>query len=160
MRLPQKMCLTRKKCFTRSINLLKKVSPVKNASPPKKLFHPKSVSSRKSSTPKNGSCPKTVSSRKKSASPEKMFYMKNLTNPKKFLRECNIYVKIPIFLTSENFGKFLRWKSICTSFPFPVIVSSLKKAFPPKNVSPPKKCFTWKIWLTRKKCLRGCNIYV
>ena len=45
----------------------------------------------------------------------KMFYLKNLTNPKKFLRECNIYVKISNFLTSGNFGKFLRSKSMCSS---------------------------------------------
>ena len=51
---------------------------------------------------------------------EKMFHLKNLTNPKKFLMAFNIYVKIPNFLTSENFGKFLRWKSICSFFSFPV----------------------------------------
>ena len=93
---------------------------LKIASPSKKLFHPKSVFSNKSCTPKNGSSPKIVSSRKKSADPEKMFHLKNVTNPKMFLRECNIYVKIPNFLTSENFGKFLRSKSICSFLSFPV----------------------------------------
>ena len=54
--------------------------------PQNKLFHPKSVFSKKSCTPKNGSSPKIVSSRKKSTDPEKMFHLKNVTNPKMFLR--------------------------------------------------------------------------
>ena len=49
-----------------------------------------------------------------------MFHLKNLTNPKKFSREYNVYVRIPNFLTSWNFEKFLRWKFICSFFPFPV----------------------------------------
>ena len=53
---------------------------------------------------------KSVSLEKR-VSPKKMFNLKNLTNPKK-IWERNIYVKIPNFLTSENFEKFLRWNSI------------------------------------------------
>ena len=79
-----KMRLPQKNYFTQKVSL------------PKKVLHQKWV------------LPENCVFIKKSVSPEKMFHLKNSTNAKKFLRECNIYVKIPNFLTSENFGKFLR----------------------------------------------------
>ena len=71
-----------------------------------------------SKAPQKCVSPKKIISPKKckKVNPEKMFHMKNLSNPKTFLRECNNYVKIPNILTSENFGKFLMWKSICIFF--------------------------------------------
>ena len=87
---PQK-CVSLKKIISPKKGLFqKKFYPEKWVFPENCVFIKKSVS------------PETR------VSPEKIFHLKNLTNPKKFLRECNIYVKIPVFLTSENFGKFLR----------------------------------------------------
>ena len=79
-----------KNYFTQKGSLPKKVLPRKIRLPRKLCFHQKKCLSLK-----------TCLSRK-------MFHLKKLTNPKKLLRECNIYVKILYFLTSENFGKFLR----------------------------------------------------
>ena len=96
----------------------------KKASPAKKLFRPKECVFQKKFYPEKWVFPKHCVFIKKSVSPEIVsplttcFTWKTWLTRKKCLRECNIYVKIPNSLTSENFGKFLRWKSICSSFPF------------------------------------------
>ena len=73
---------------------------------PKKCLFQKKFYPEKWVFPDNCVLSKKVFSEKR-VSPEKMFHLKNLINTRKFLRECNIYVKIPNFLTSKHFGKFL-----------------------------------------------------
>ena len=103
---PQKsMCTNFQLDFSKTPQ--KCVSPKKIISPKKCLFQ-KKFNPEKQVLPQNCVFIKKSVSPEKRVSPEKMFHLKNLTNPKKFLRECNIYVRIPNFLTSENFGKFLR----------------------------------------------------
>ena len=80
----------------------KSISPIKIISP-EKVSLPKKFYPEKWVFPENRVFIKKSVSPEKRVSPEKIFHLKNLSNPKKFLRECNIYVKIPNFLASENF---------------------------------------------------------
>ena len=106
------MCLTRKKCFSRKIILpWKKCHPSKKNLPQKNyftisVFFKKSLPRKLSfHHPKLFFIKKSVSLEKR-VSPEKMFHLKNLTEPKKVFKGMQHLCKDSEFSTSENFGKF------------------------------------------------------
>ena len=84
--------------------------------------------------------------------PKKWVFPENC-DPKNILREFNIYVKISNFLTSENLEKFLRWKFIFSSLPFPVsynlffLLESIKKKIKRQTFKERKQYFRiLKLW--------------